>query len=583
MTDSSFEARLQRIVRQVLDTRVDLLAIMMAEAGVDAATAKRRLTVLVHGLRSPRIESTIFEDGRRLATAVEGEEIVLNRELLQRVGDAEVLTALARPVAQITELASVGVSLAFQIDDDQMMRDLAMKAQRRTENEVVRASSIPDWVQYRIETLTERLGRLCGGLGRASVFETTGADELRRHVEGAAVWPEWADIDAIEWCKNAVAAVHEAMEGTFYEQHAETLTELMWDSLVLSTQSFVRHAGRTLRSLGNEIQLDDLLVALARAASGDEAFSTDVADWPAYLDVFEAWRDLNRHESAMFGPVLLNDRTPPASVVVPAQQAFGLDEPKELPWDAPLVCWTTREHRALRDLLIGFIKTLPGHTEQALEAHTLVEVGDEPPLDLSGERQMLSIQVVALGTDSGFIPPSEPERPWSACVRRIVDQFESSDEYTREAVLASLRLAYDELFPESQPIWARRLFDVDELSQRDKLVRLVTTVNNVFHAPLFFDPFRDPDTDEIAPMATIVLPVGITTAGRVPFFVPMVALTSTLNGAPLRVRVVEVPPQSDAPCRWLCDRGLHLTKLAQQPVELIARAVRGDALQMAIS
>ncbi len=103
-----FEQRVERIVRHVLDTRVDLLAIMMAELGLPEEVARRRLTALVHALRYPRIEETIFEGGRRMATAVEEGDppvIRLNEELLQRVGDDEVLTALARPIADITELA----------------------------------------------------------------------------------------------------------------------------------------------------------------------------------------------------------------------------------------------------------------------------------------------------------------------------------------------------------------------------------------------------------------------------------------------------------------------------------------------
>ena len=569
-------------MRQVLDTRIDLLAIMMAEAEIDPDTTRARLTTLVHGLRNPRVEETIFAGGRRLAMAVEGDELVLNRELLLRVGDAEVLNALTRPVAQITQLPSVGVSLAFQIDDDQVMRDLTMKAQRRTDGEVVRASSLADWVHYRVETLTERLARLCDELGHPTDFDCAGADELRRQVEGSTVWPEWTDISDVAWCAAAVKRLTSALEGSAYAGQAETIAELLWDSLVLSTQSFVRHAGRTARTMPSSLDIEELLVALATAVSGDEPFSTDLAEWPAYQDVYEAWQELNRHERAIFGPVLLGDETPRASVVTPARMAFGIDAPRELPWGSPLVCWTTREQRGLRDLLHGFIKTLPGDTEHALRGHTIGDISDALPLSTDGDRQMLGVQVVALGSDATLMPAQSAERTWSSCVGRVLQQIESADPYTQEAVLASLRSAYDQLFPASQAIWTRRLFDLDEHEPHDKLVRLVTMVNNLFNVPLFFDPFGAPGSPEIAPLATLVLPVGMTADTRVSFFVPIVALTSTLNGAPIRVRAVEVPAQSDAPCRWLCDRALHLTKLGQQSVELIARSVRGDALQMAL-
>lgn len=565
----------------MLDTRIDLLAIMMAEAGVDAETARKRLTRLVHGLRNPRVEKTIFDNGRRLATKVDGDHIVMNRELLERVGDAEVINALARPVAEITQLASVGVSLAFQIDDDQLMRDLTMKAQRRVEGEVVRASSLTDWVHYRVETLVERLGRLCAELGKPGSFDTSGTDELQQQVQGSVVWPEWMDIGTLDWCQSAVSEVATALEQTPYQPHAETLVELMWDSLVLSPQSFVRHAGRTARTLSS-LDIGELLLALARAMTGNEQQSTDLADWPAYQDVYEAWRDLDRHERAIFGPVLLGDATPAASVIVPAREAFGLNEPRELPWDAPLVCWTTREQRGLRDLLNGFIKTLPGDTEHALSGHKLEQAADIPPLSAAGPRSTFAVQVVPLGSDATMLPSQSAGRAWSACVREVLRQFESTDEYTQEAVIASLRSAYDHLFPASQAIWARRLFDLHEHSPTATVQRLVTMVNNLFNMPLLFDPFVEPGADGLTELATLVLPVGMTPETRVSFFVPIVALTSTLNGAPLRVRAVEVPAQTEEPCRWMCDLSLHLNKLGQQSVELITRSVRGDALQMAL-
>lgn len=580
-TEITFEARLQTVVRQVLDTRIDLLSIMMSEVGIDAATTRARLTTLVHALQNPRLEDTIFESGRRMAMIVDGDVIVMNRELLGRVGDAEVLTALARPVAEITQLASVGVSLAFQIDDEQLLRDLTMKAQRRADGEVVRASSIHDWVRYRIQTLAERLGRLCGELGGAGAFDASGSDEVCAKVETSPVWPEWSDVAGIAWCQSTVAQLTDALAGTTYQSHAGTLAELMWDSVVLSLQSFMRHAGRTARTLATQLDIGELLNAIANAASGDERFSTDVAEWPAYQDVYDAWRDLNHHERAVFGPVLLNDKTPPASVVVPARLAFGLDEPKELPWAAPLVCWTTREQRALRDLLMGFIKTLPGHTEHALQRHTLVKVGDEPALVTSGDRLMLAVHMVPLGIDATLMEPESPSRTWSACVRQVVEQFVRADDETQESALASLRAAYDQLFPESRPIWARRFFDLGGADDVETLVRLVTAINNVFSAPIFFDPFAQPTGIDLAPLATLVLPVGIV-SGTVSFFVPVVAVTATLNGAPVRIRAVEVPAGIDAPCRWLCDRAIHLESLGQQSVELITRSVRGDAIQMAL-
>lgn len=585
MSDS-FEQRIQRIVRQVLDTRIDLLALMMAEMGVPEGDARLRLVELVDALRRPVIEDTIFDDGRRMAIDVRSgspSTIHLNRELLSRVGDQEILTALARPVAQISDLAGVGVSLVFQAEDEQALRDLAMRASRRPEFPVVRAAEIPTWVSFRIETLVNRLRRMCAHLGRASALSAQGAEELLDLVLGARTWPDWTDVSSVAWCQGIVRAVEEALEDTPHEEHAEAVTELLWDSLALSPQSFVRHAGRTLRGQGGDVaDVGDLLCALAAAVSVDGDLSTALDAWPAYANVWEAWQNLNRHEKAMFGPVLLRDKAPAPSVLVPARLAFGLDEPRELPWDAPLVCWTVREQNALRDLLIGFVKTLPGHTEDALEGHPDLYDPSESPLGQSEQKNAVGIQVVALHADTPLSVPASFSRAWSSCLHRILDQFLGLEAELRQTMNASLREAYDEMFPDSKAIWARRFYDLDQLSEVDAFKRLVTAPNDLFRTPVLLDPFHDPTSEQPAPYPTLMFPVGLNGPGKIPFFVPVVALTSTLHGAPLRVRVVSVPVGVGGQCEWICDRGLHLAKLSKQAVELILRAVRGDALQMAV-
>lgn len=581
-----FEQRVQRIVRHVLDTRVDLLAIMMAEVGLDTDIAHAKLTDLVHALSHPEIEETIFEGGRRLATAVDGGTppvIRLNEELLQRVDDDEVLSALARPVAEITDLASVGVSLAFQVDDEQAIRNMTTRAHRRPDAPTVRATEIDDWVAFRIDTMADRVQRMCGHLGRASVVETTGADSMLDTVRGAKSWPEWIDIADEVWCQNAVRSIGAALEDTPHENASAVLAELLWDSLALSPQSFLRHAGRSLRGRGGDLShIGELLRALSAAVSGESDVSEQVADWNAYSDVFDAWQNLNRHEKAMFGPVLLRDRTPAASVVEPARFAFGLEEPSELPWDLPLLCWTVREQNALRDLLVGFAKTLPGHTEDALEGQPDLHVDSESPLEVDGDRRTVGIQVIALNADAALSIPASFARAWSSGIHRVLDQFLGLSVEEKTAVNVTLRAAYDELFPDSQTIWSRRFYDLDRKNELDAFKQLVTTPNKLFRTPVFFDPFHNPRSDELAPYPTLVFPVGISGPGKVPFFVPVVALTSTMNGSPLRVRIVEVPASSGERCRWVCDRGLHLAKLSKQAVELILRAVRGDSLQMAV-
>ena len=560
----------------------------MDEIGIEPEEARNRLVQLVDALKDPIVEDTIFEGGRRLPTAVtetDPPRLRLNRELLGRVGDDEILAAMARPVAQMTNLASVAVSLVFQSHDEQVLRDLATRASRRADAAAVRPAEVPAWVTYRIETLVDRLRRMCAHLGRASVFTAEGADSLRSAVLGSKTWPEWTDVSDIPWCQKVVAAVREALEDTPHAPYAEAVTELLWDSLALGPQSFLRHAGRTLRGSGGNLDdVGSLLGALAAAVTieGETEVSLSLQDWQAYADVWDAWENLNRHEKAMFGPVLLRDRSPAVSVLQPARFAFGLDEPKELPWDAPVLCWTVREQNALRDLLVGFIKTLPGHTEDALEGHAELYSESEPPLVSAAEQKAIGIQVVALHADTPLTPPASFTRAWSSCLHRILDQYLALEPTRQQAMNRALRHSYDELFPDSKPIWARRFYDLDQRKHVDAFKRLVTAPNELYRTPVLLDPFHAPNSPEPAPYPTLMFPVGVSGSGKIPFFVPVVALCSTLNGAPLRVRVVEVPAGAGGNCEWLCDRGLHLAKLSKQAVELILRAVRGDALQMAV-
>lgn len=568
----AFGARLHRVVRQVLDTRIELLAIMMIEAGIEAEAVRQRLALLVKALRSPVIDDTIFENGRRMATAVEDGRIRFNRELLQRVDDSEVLTALAKPVAQITELASVGVSLAFQIDDDQLMRDLTMKTQRRVDSEVVRASSITEWVQYRLDTMAERVVGLTNELGRPTDFDAVATDALREQVAAAPVWPEWSDVEAVDWCADAVRIVRESTSGTPIEDHAELLVGLLWDSVVLSTQSFLRHAGRTLRPFAAQLDLCEVVEALTVAVSTEESVRTDVAGWTAYVEIAELWAELNREERAQFGHVVGPPVVQPASVIAAAGLAFGLDRPSDLPWSVPLVCWTTREQRALRDLLAGMVKLMPmrGTVDTGVPSAAMA-------LAVTGEAREIQLQVVdeEPGVDAA---PHAPRGAFGACVREVVQRFEASDEMLQEAALASVRGAYDEWFPASHEMWKRRLYAA-ERGGVAQFEALVAAIDDVFAVPMFFDPFQEPGDDQFRPMAGLVMPVALD-GEVVTISVPIAALTATPHGGALTLRAVDVrttPPQ------WLGDRMLHLESLSQQPVEQVLRAVHHDAIQMLVT
>ncbi len=572
----SIRDRVDRLLRGTIDTHVDLLAMLLAETGLDPLEQVSRLDRLIRALQSHGFEATIFEDGRRIPATVDltknPPSLVLNEELLDRVGDDEILSALARPIALIIDIAPMTVAMALQIRDERFLKSLATKSNRRSETGgPVRANDLPAFVAYKISVFNARLSIVAAALGTFKKFELSAGEATYAALRGRSSWPDWADVLNLKCTADAVNGMQEALENTPWIEFAETVAELLWDSLALSGQTFLRHAGRELR--GNNVPgLGNVLTSLMQAVRSQERTLTeDIATWPIYADVNQAWRNLDDEERRIFGVTTCEVDRPPASVITDAGVTFGMNEPASLPWDHPLVSWTVREQSALRDLFVGIATTLPQRT--STHAFSLSSLTREERRLSDGQGIAWALQVASDRTHVVHSDRESIARAYSSTLETLLAQYQALPLNHQDEAIRRIRRAYDDYFPESCEIWTRRFAGTSGSDFRT----LLTGIQHMLNSPILFDPFLRPTMEELAPFPTLTVAVareGDSTI--IPFWVPIAALTSTTIGPPLRIRLATV---TESGCAWECDRTLSLPKLEGQSVDLVLTAVHNDSLQ----
>ena len=155
------ERRIEELARYTINNHLGLFGLMMAEQGEPFGVQAGKLGNLVNRLLEIEFRDTIFDGGRRVATATEetekGQVIVVNKELLGRVQDEDILTALAKPIANILGLTPLSVALAFQAQDERQIRDLTTRAARSVKGEIVKPTEIPEFVHFRGEAFRRAL------------------------------------------------------------------------------------------------------------------------------------------------------------------------------------------------------------------------------------------------------------------------------------------------------------------------------------------------------------------------------------------------------------------------------------------
>jgi len=581
--------RVGDLMRGLLDTHVDLLALLLAESGVGPDEQIARLDRLICCVEDRSLEDTLFDGGRRVAYTLDLETepptLALNAELLERVDDDEILFALAAPIALILELSQLNVAITLQTRDERQFRNLMNKASRRLDVTPVRATDVPSFVRIKMRTFGRRLEALTAEIGNPSAFEIEVTDELEDTLRDKPGWPEFSTVASVKPLLEARNRFAQACSERRYANRVDTFVELLWDSLGVSPQSFFRNAARTLRAEGVD-DLVDALGALEHAiVATNPSFSSALSEWSSYSEVYDGWQGLLQVEKSLFGVSTREADPGDVSVLAPARSAFGLNEPPSLPWSDPLVSWTVREVGGLRDLFAGSAQTMPGVPTQEFLTLDDLHRPAENVLDVESARASVSIQMLSLSADVVPVDALLQARAFSASLHTLFEQFEGLPDQHQVEAVRMLRRAYDDYFPDQQQVWDRRFKNLQKLDPSEAFMKLATELTQIFHLPVLFDPIVKPGVTELAPFPTLsfVLAMPADTTERTPFWIPFTALSSSVGGAPLRLRVVAAPADPSVDCGWVCDRTLSLDKLEGQSLDLVARSVHGDCLHFAIN
>ncbi|MFU8806180.1 MAG: hypothetical protein ACNA8W_20375, partial [Bradymonadaceae bacterium] len=513
----------------------------------------------------------------------------LHGTLLQHVSDQEILTALARPLATLLHLSSVTVGLVVKERDEKQLTALANQAARQLTTPVAHLTEIEAIVEQRVKLFEERLYQLVYHLADRPLAELNGTEDfIGELIERSSKWPEWLDVEPYDYILEAIRNTVEVLGDVKGLPAIAVLVELIWESIGLSTQSFLRIAARTLRGGQGEIRRDYILHNLARVTSeSGEPVCEALTSWPAFGELADAWVELWKCEQQLVGNRNANLDVPRVSVYAPPGDVMGLSEPESLPWQFPLLCWTIRERDALRDLLVGLTQALDKTQDSVAPPSVYLDLLDayDSPLKMSDDHFNIGLQ--SLGVDVEL--PADYDalllRALRSSYTTTLVQYGSLDEASRQRAFHLLLGAYTGYMPQAKAVWDRRFYKIKEMDRAEAFAALITKIQHVLRLPILFNVFEDPDVDMsmLMPMPAfdmvVALPEGL---DQIPIHIPLGALKPSLGNAPIRIRVIRVPGDPKAACTWLCDHHLTLTELRTQSPDQMLRAVNNDILRMLV-
>ncbi len=587
---TALRERVERVCQEIIQKHLDLLLVLLSEQGASPGEQRERAEVLVRALDACQLSQNLTDQGRRVPALLDERarpaRIMLGEDLLAQSSHDALRFALTRPIAQLLSLPAISVGLVLQGTDEQQLRNLYHGAQSRLDTPVLRSTQVRAVIERRITSFAERVRALTLRLAQARVNLPSPATFMGALAARTGAWPEWDEIAADPFMAQIITTVRHALVGHSQLPPAEILTELCWESLDLSPQSFLKHVGRALRNQDALVH-EGLLRAIAEVvAPGRVDELSDIAQWPSMQELRVVWERLHARELATLGRFHLGaSAPPPLSVFASPALALGLREPEDLPFHDPLVCWSVREINALRDLLIGLTQGHGSEDEDDVELLLVDAPSSRPelPMAIAPPRRRVEIQVI--GTDIEMPPGYDilQQRAWRAACSRLRDQLLTLEHAQQQVALKRIRGAFEGFFERTAPVWARRLQGWQLDPPIDALARMVEACREVFGVDVFIDPFESPQDSNFRLIPTFTFIVAASTAfERLPFRIPIAALVNTgATGAPpLRVRFVDVPGEGARAANWLCDRDLTMTTMQGYPVQLTLRAVQGDMLRM---
>ncbi len=595
MAESDLSQRLDRLVQVVINRYLPALVGVMGERNIDPAEQRRRVDRLVRSLVDWQLDDRITRDGRPIPVRLQGHSgsdkgsdsprVIFNRGLMEKVSDEEMRQALREPIEQLLELSSMSVELVLSIDDDEKLKRLAARSEGSA---TVQLADVPAVIERRLKVFASRVNRLVARLGGPDRVIRGGLGPLREHLTDAAdVWPSWDDLREIPGVEQIIRRVRDGLPDDYNGPDGAVLVELFWESLDLSATSFLRHAATSARGATRGPDgLQEFLRTIGRILEQEGAqIPVTARDWTAFEPVFDAWNELFRSEQRILAWTTEGRATPTIDMFEAPRRSLGLAEPDTLPWDFPLLCWTVRERDALRDLLDGTRESLVAGARAERDDHFEVapwemktssfEVGQDTHATFTTK----VVQAARRSSSNREHVSGEIRRQaLGACWQWLERKFRVMNVAEQHQLLETLRAGYDGFFGDSSVIWSRRFQSCDTIDTVEAFRVLSGELRHLLGPTMLFDGYadvRDPHPDEVP---NFVCVVGLPTDRReIRFRLPLVALKSCWDQAPLLVRVVEV---EGGRTTWLDDLEFTERNLLNEETDVLIDSFEQDHVTM---
>lgn len=590
VVSDQIRARVDNFARQAVDVHLPVLVGLMAERGMGTGEQAKRASTLVAMLRSATVAPSLNAGGRPVPIQIERNgaqhQLVINGEMLARVDDGALASALAEPVARMLQVSPVSTGLLFQMSDVRQMRGLAGQLGRQTNAELIALTQIEELVRWRLEIFEERLYRLVDGLGGWLEAPVLVRKDFMAHLAQCATrWPEWRRVKDQPYITTWLKEIDLELGRTDWADSTSGLGEMIWESVAISPRSALRQAARNLRNLSTDGDRRELLEVLASVVGGeDEPIPGSLQNWPSYQELLDVWQAMWREEDNTIGARRRAFQIPDISVFETPGESTGFSEPENLPWDQPLLCWTQREQDALGDLLAGMEKSL-------VRMRSNVRIGR---LSTASREQGLPLISAEQGSCWLIQAPSK--------IPNMPDAFSAAVDRAHTAILASYEVAFSKLdapmqqrafklarggysafLSSTKPIWRRRLSTVRKKPLAEIFPVFVNALAEALEWSVFVDVFEDGITSpSVASMPRFTLPaVWYGDQSFAPVWLPVEALGESLGQTQLRIRNIAVDGDSDQ-VRWLGDHHIEVPHLDELATDNLLRSIHEGTLMLTI-
>lgn len=578
------ESRLRRLVRTFVGDYLPPLIGLLADTGVEKLEQAKRVDRLVRSLLGAQLESNLTHQGRRLVVEIDDSDdppvVTFNEQFVDSVDADEAMGLFEKPAADILGVSPLLVGVILELEQGDSLNNLTNRARRGSGAPPIGLAEVPAVVESRLHLLVHRLDRF------VSLF-TDGLEldaDIREGVQAVVsadetAWPGWESVNSSGFVADILEKLDIQVEAEALPE-PETVVELCWESLDLSPQSFLRHAARRLRADRNDrLSLENVLRRLAETTEQPDDPIEEAADqWDTFEDLAEAWAGLFRAEQRTLGWSVVRRPTPDLSVFEPPRSSLHMNEPESLPWKVPLLCWSVREQNALRDLLEGHRKTVSNKLDRSDDADCVfVPDPAAPPFVTDDGSGDFSVVVEASPPTPSSGDRERMDRAARACWARLVAQFDRQPEPGQHRILQTIRSSYDGYFEQGTDVWDRRFQAWEELPPEYALALMSEELTNILGGRALFEPFQSPKSTEPRQVPTFVFLAAFEEDAKVGHIrVPLVALKSSFEEAPARIRALEVPDDASSRCRWVGDREVTMRHLVELPNDTVLRNIRND-------